>query len=154
MLLCDGCDCGETFSLLRARFHLIVRITGFHTFCLLPPLSTIPKGQWFCNTCLFGIGGDFGFDEGEEHSLTSFQARDLAFRKLWFESHPPPNAYVNPEEDITYNSKIGSLQVSEFDIEKEFWRLVQSHEETVDIEYGADIHSTTHGRYLKLHGSN
>jgi histone demethylase JARID1 len=35
--------------------------------------------------------------------------------------------------------------VSEDDIEREFWRLVQSITETVEVEYGADVHSTTHG---------
>ncbi|KAF7798648.1 hypothetical protein EIP86_009872 [Pleurotus ostreatoroseus] len=64
----------------------------FHIFCLDPALSTIPKGQWFCHVCLFGTGGDFGFDEGDEHSLASFQARDLEFRKLWFTAHPPSDA--------------------------------------------------------------
>ena len=33
MLLCDGCD------------H------GYHTYCLRPPLSVIPEGEWFCNDC-------------------------------------------------------------------------------------------------------
>jgi hypothetical protein len=73
---------------------------GFHMFCLDPPLTVIPKGQWFCHTCLFGTGDDFGFDEGEEHCLSSFQARDLEFRKLWFESHPP----VTPRQ--TYSSRM------------------------------------------------
>jgi integrase len=33
MLLCDGCD------------------QGFHTFCLSPPLLTVPRGKWFCSEC-------------------------------------------------------------------------------------------------------
>lgn len=33
MLLCDGCD------------------AEYHTFCLDPPLSRIPKGKWFCPSC-------------------------------------------------------------------------------------------------------
>ncbi|KAG2013235.1 specific transcriptional repressor [Coprinopsis cinerea AmutBmut pab1-1] len=128
MLLCDGCDC------------------GFHIFCLDPPLTFIPKEQWFCFTCLSGTGGDFGFDEGAEHSLSTFQARDLEFRKLWFETHPPPgstNRMVD-DEDPTI-SHFGNVAVSEYDVEEEFWRLVASPHETVEIEYGADVHSTTHG---------
>ena len=35
--------------------------------------------------------------------------------------------------------------VSEDDVEREFWRLVESPSEEVEVEYGADIHSTTHG---------
>lgn len=124
MLLCDGCDC------------------GFHTFCLDPPLSSIPKEQWFCFTCLSGTGGDFGFDEGEEHSLSTFQARDLEFRRMWFESHPPARNALPSANDT---DMIGNVPVSEYDVEEEFWRLVQSPNETVEIEYGADVHSTTHG---------
>lgn len=43
-------------------------------------------------------------------------------------------------------NRIGDVLVSEYDVENEFWRLVQSSHETVEIEYGADVHSTTHGR--------
>ncbi|KAF8592639.1 hypothetical protein K439DRAFT_1378881 [Ramaria rubella] len=125
MLLCDGCDC------------------GFHIYCLDPPLQSIPKGQWYCHTCLFGTGQDFGFDEGEEHTLASFQARDIEFRRRWFESHPPASDSNMPDDQFV--NQIGDVRVSEFDVEKEFWRLVQSPHETVEIEYGADVHSTTHG---------
>ncbi|KAI0265971.1 PLU-1-like protein-domain-containing protein [Gloeopeniophorella convolvens] len=125
MLLCDNCDC------------------GFHMFCLDPPLATIPKGSWFCPTCIFGTGGDFGFDEGEEHSLSSFQARDREFRRRWFQAHPPPQGAADAD-DATANT-FGDVKVTEHDVEREFWRLVQSPHETVEIEYGADVHSTTHG---------
>jgi hypothetical protein len=33
MLLCDGCE------------------KGFHTFCLNPPLTAVPRGDWFCPKC-------------------------------------------------------------------------------------------------------
>ncbi|KAI9064868.1 hypothetical protein FKP32DRAFT_1591090 [Trametes sanguinea] len=134
MLICDGCDC------------------GFHMFCLDPPLANIPRGQWFCHTCLFGTGGDFGFDEGEEHSLSSFQARDKEFRRLWFLSHPPQHYTTNGAESSSaahandpYANRYGNMVVTEDDVEREFWRLVQSPTETVEVEYGADVHSTTHG---------
>lgn len=34
MLLCDGCD------------------DAFHTYCLVPPLSEVPKGDWRCPLCV------------------------------------------------------------------------------------------------------
>ncbi|CDR97612.1 -PHD and RING finger domain-containing protein 1 [Babesia bigemina] len=34
MLLCDGCN------------------LGFHLFCLNPPLTSIPPGDWYCKECL------------------------------------------------------------------------------------------------------
>lgn len=114
-------------------------------FCLDPPLDVIPKDQWFCYACLSGTGGDFGFDEGHEHSLSSFQARDLEFRRMWFESHPPPAQPHIAPDDPTVN-RFGNVSVTEHDVENEFWRLVQSPHETVEIEYGADVHSMTHGR--------
>ncbi|KAF5393073.1 hypothetical protein D9757_001208 [Collybiopsis confluens] len=127
MLLCDGCDC------------------GFHMFCLDPPLESIPKSeQWYCYSCLSGTGGDYGFDEGEEHSLSSFQARDTEFRRMWFRSHPPQPQPAAMRDDPTA-THFGNVIVSEYDVENEFWRLVQSSNETVETEYGADIHSTTHG---------
>ena len=125
-------------------------------FCLDPPLSNIPRGQWFCHLCLFGTGGDFGFDEGEEHSLSSFQARDLEFRRLWFLSHLPlhtvngANPLLPHRLDDPYANRMGNTVVTEEDVEYEFWRLVQSPNETVEVEYGADNHSTTHGRYVSI----
>ncbi|KAG6910147.1 hypothetical protein DXG01_012906 [Tephrocybe rancida] len=109
-----------------------------------PPLTVIPKDHWFCFTCLSGTGGDFGFDEGEEHSLSSFQARDKEFRRRWWKEHVPEPTEPYQANDPKVNM-IGDVQVSEYDVEKEFWRLVQSTDETVEVEYGADVHSTTHG---------
>lgn len=39
----------------------------------------------------------------------------------------------------------GKKAATEDDVEREFWRLVESPSEEVEVEYGADIHSTTHG---------
>ncbi|KAF8341476.1 PLU-1-like protein-domain-containing protein [Cantharellus anzutake] len=118
MLLCDGCE------------------RGFHTYCLDPPLAAIPKGQWYCHSCVFDT--DYGFDEGEDHSLLSFQARASGFRKKWFEKHK--SAVSGGSGEVTAEDG-----VSERDVELEFWRLVESPKHTVEVEYGADVHSTTHG---------
>lgn len=121
--------------------------SGYHTFCLTPKVKTIPKGAWYCHACLSGTGRDFGFDEGDEHTLSSFQARDREFRRFWFETHPPHRDVDAMDEDSDPTlSRIGNLLLSETDVEKEFWRLVESPSETVEIEYGADVHSSTHGR--------
>jgi histone demethylase JARID1 len=44
----------------------------------------------------------------------------------------------------------GRTVVSEDDVEREFWRLTESNSDTVEVEYGADVHSTTHGRYVQI----
>ncbi|KAL1409908.1 hypothetical protein Q8F55_003907 [Vanrija albida] len=123
ILLCDGCD------------------RGFHTYCLDPPLASVPANdEWFCTACLLGTGDDYGFDEGEDHSLPTFQARDAAFTEAWF------NRYAhNHSTPGKFSRQIGNVSVSEADVEREFWRLVESQDDTVEVEYGADVHSTTHG---------
>ncbi|GJJ69513.1 [histone H3]-trimethyl-L-lysine4 demethylase [Entomortierella parvispora] len=109
MLICDGCE------------------LGYHTFCLTPPLQAIPKTDWYCAKCLVA-GDDFGFEEGEEYSLSSFQQKCNSFKKRWFEKAGFRDGVV--PEDVC---------------EREFWKLVEDAYETVEVEYGADLHSTQHG---------
>ena len=133
---------------------------GFHTFCLDPPLSSIPTYEWFCTPCLLSQGDDYGFLDGEEHSIPSFQARDAAFANRWFQSHWPGPRRRRTDSGASSGSssslpatppgvpirRFGRASVAEDDVEREFWRLTESHSDTVEVEYGADIHSTTHGR--------
>ncbi|KAI1313921.1 hypothetical protein EDD11_002384 [Mortierella claussenii] len=109
MLICDGCE------------------LGYHTYCLTPPLQQIPKTDWYCAKCLVA-GDDFGFEEGEEYSLSSFQKKCNDFKKSWFEK-----------------SGFKDGRVPEDTVEREFWRLVENAYETAEVEYGADLHSTEHG---------
>lgn len=115
----------------------------FHFNCLIYPLRKKPAvSEWFCDACLYG-SGEYGFDEGEDHCLASFQARDEEFRRFWFETHPPQmKGRVAPNG---IEQRLGNRIVSEDDVEKEFWRLVDCPEETVETEYGADIHTTETG---------
>ena len=41
LLLCDGCD------------------DSFHTFCLIPPLPEVPKGDWRCPSCVAKVTRKF-----------------------------------------------------------------------------------------------
>ncbi|KAF9179557.1 hypothetical protein BGZ50_006854 [Haplosporangium sp. Z 11] len=109
MLICDGCE------------------LGYHIYCLTPPLQHIPKSDWYCARCLVA-GDDFGFEEGEEYSLSSFQQKCNTFKRNWFEK-----------------SGLTDGQVTEDIVEREFWRLVENAYETAEVEYGADLHSTQHG---------
>lgn len=115
MLLCDSC------------FH------GYHTYCLDPPLSAVPDNDWHCPKCLVGTG-EFGFEEGGTYSLKQFQERAQQFKDNHFVGKMPFDPIAN-----------GPRAVTEDDVEAEFWRLVSSLTETVEVEYGADIHSTIHG---------
>lgn len=135
MLLCDECN------------------RGYHMFCLDPPLTSIPRSEWYCPPCLVGTGNDYGFDDGETHSLSSFWKRAEAFRAAWWKQRSgngdtiwtPPNGEPNGLARPVAGS---DLAISEDDVEREFWRLVHNPDETVEVEYGADVHSTTHGSAL------
>lgn len=144
---------------IQAYAFLHFLYTGFHIYCLDPPLASVPKNEeWYCTSCLLSQGEDFGFEEGDEHSVASFQARDAAFSYAWWNRHMPhnsPQVSVNRAEPAGNgdNEKVkprqfGKMPVSEDDVEREFWRLTESSLDTVDVEYGADIHSTSHGRLV------
>ncbi|KAF2153394.1 PHD transcription factor [Myriangium duriaei CBS 260.36] len=115
LLLCDGCEC------------------VYHMGCLDPPMSMKPENDWNCPKCLVGTG-EFGFEEGEVYSLKQFQERAKRFKDEHFADKLKFDPTTNKPKPIT-----------EDDVETEFWRLVENITETVEVEYGADIHSTTHG---------
>ncbi|XP_077565840.1 lysine-specific demethylase 5A [Stigmatopora nigra] len=108
LLLCDGCD------------------DSYHTFCLIPPLHDVPKGDWRCPKCVAEECSKpreaFGFEQAvREYSLQSFGEMADQFKSDYFNMP----VHMVPTELV----------------EKEFWRLVSSIEEDVIVEYGADISS-------------
>ncbi|RDL38759.1 uncharacterized protein BP5553_03099 [Venustampulla echinocandica] len=115
LLICESCD------------H------SYHMGCLDPQVSQKPDYDWHCPRCLVG-DGQFGFEEGGIYSLRQFQQKAADFKEGYFQNKMPFDPVLNCPRPVT-----------EDDIEREFWRLVASLEETVEVEYGADIHSTTHG---------
>ncbi|KAK4099604.1 PLU-1-domain-containing protein [Parathielavia hyrcaniae] len=106
---------------------------GYHGSCLDPPLKTRPETEWNCFRCLVG-DGQFGFEEGGLYSLKQFQEKAAEFKQQYFSNKMPFDPVLNCHRPVT-----------EDDVEHEFWRLVADIEETVTVEYGADIHCTTHG---------
>jgi len=115
ILLCDSCD------------------AGYHGSCLDPPIKGIPAHDWHCPRCLVGTG-EFGFEEGGVYSLKQFQERAHHFKHTHFANKTPFDPLTNTYKPVT-----------EDDVEREFWQSVGNLTETIEVEYGADIHSTTHG---------
>ncbi|XP_072336827.1 lysine (K)-specific demethylase 5Ba isoform X3 [Scyliorhinus torazame] len=112
LLLCDGCD------------------DSYHTFCLIPPLQDVPKGDWRCPKCLAQECGKpqeaFGFEQApRDYTLRAFGEMADAFKSDYFNMP----VHMVPTELV----------------EKEFWRLVSTIEEDVIVEYGADIASKEFG---------
>ncbi|GAB7364270.1 hypothetical protein MBLNU230_g4818t1 [Neophaeotheca triangularis] len=116
LLLCDSCD------------------SGFHMSCLDPPMKQRPDYDWHCPRCLVGTG-EYGFEEGDVYSLAGFQRKANGFKEQHFANLRGAANPFTPEK----------RHLTEEDVEKEFWRLVEDLSDTVEVEYGADIHSTTHG---------
>lgn len=112
MLLCDGCD------------------DSYHTFCLMPPLTEIPKGDWRCPKCVAEEVSKpmeaFGFEQAQrEYTLQQFGEMADQFKSEYF--NMPVHMVPTPL------------------VEKEFWRIVSSIDEDVTVEYGADLHTMDHG---------
>uniref|UniRef100_A0A672QHZ6 [histone H3]-trimethyl-L-lysine(4) demethylase n=1 Tax=Sinocyclocheilus grahami TaxID=75366 RepID=A0A672QHZ6_SINGR len=112
LLLCDGCD------------------DSYHTFCLIPPLHDVPKGDWRCPKCLAQECGKpqvaFGFEQApRDYTLRTFGDMADSFKSDYFNMP----VHMVPTELV----------------EKEFWRLVSTIEEDVTVEYGADIASKDFG---------
>jgi histone demethylase JARID1 len=115
LIQCDSCD------------H------SYHGTCLDPPLKAKPETEWNCPRCLVG-DGQFGFEEGGLYSLRQFQQKANEFKQQYFANKMPFDPVLNCHRPVT-----------EDDVEQEFWRLVADIDENVTVEYGADIHCTTHG---------
>ncbi|CAD6500383.1 BgTH12-07560 [Blumeria graminis f. sp. triticale] len=115
LLICESCD------------------VGYHINCLDRQALHKTDYDWHCARCLVG-DGQYGFEEGGIYSLKQFQEKAADFKEGYFQNKMPFDPVFNCPRPVT-----------EDDIEREFWRLVASLEETVEVEYGADIHSTTHG---------
>lgn len=119
ILLCDGCD------------------DGYHTFCLIPPLTSVPKGEWRCPKCIAAVVSKatdttFGFEQAErEYSLQQFGEMADQFKSNYFNMP----VHLVPTEKV----------------EQEYWKILSSMDSNVTVEYGADLHSMDHGSGFPTH---
>lgn len=126
---CEGCGQIEDPSALVVCDSCDI---GYHRTCMDPSLKSTAR-DWHCPKCLVGTG-EFGFEEGGIYGLRQFQEKANNFKDSYFGPRMPFDPILNCKRAVT-----------EDEVEREFWRLVESITETVEVEYGADIHSTTHG---------
>ncbi|XP_057775815.1 lysine-specific demethylase JMJ17 isoform X2 [Salvia miltiorrhiza] len=105
MLLCDRCD------------------KGWHTYCLSPPLMTIPPGNWYCLECLNSEKDSFGFVPGKQFSIEAFRRVADRVKKKWF----------------------GSAATSWVQVEKKFWEIVEGSAGEVEVMYGSDLDTSAYG---------
>ncbi|KAG8236043.1 hypothetical protein J437_LFUL015643 [Ladona fulva] len=108
LLLCDGCD------------------DSYHTFCLIPSLNSVPKGDWRCPKCVAVVVDKptepYGFAQSKRtFTLQEFGAMADEFKSNYF--HKPVH------------------HVETHHVESEFWKLVSSIDHDVTVLYGADLHT-------------
>lgn len=120
-------------------------------------MDTVPRGTWICDGCILSTGADFGFDSGTEHTLYSYRKRADEFKRQWL--HRQHKDVTEDEESKNDNGLRLSAQnpadwnqmlQEEAQTEQDFWRLVESPDVSVEVEYGADLHSAKYGRCVFL----
>lgn len=99
---------------------------SYHTYCLYPALNEIPKGDWRCPNCIAEIckkpTDSYGFEQSKKkYSLNEFSLMANKFKE---------NHFKKRKESITSD-----------EIEREFWRILASPNESIVVEYGADLHT-------------
>ncbi|VEU24261.1 DEKNAAC105584 [Brettanomyces naardenensis] len=107
-LICDGCE------------------RNFHMSCLDPPLRSIPKNEWFCDDCLDGTTGDYGFEEDYDTIFTMEEFEDDC------------DSFM---EDYCSKNMNGNMSPSVDELETEFWKIVEGKKGEIEVRYGADIHN-------------
>uniref|UniRef100_A0A915L1A2 [histone H3]-trimethyl-L-lysine(4) demethylase n=1 Tax=Romanomermis culicivorax TaxID=13658 RepID=A0A915L1A2_ROMCU len=151
LVLCKFCQKGDDES------HLLLCDTcdhSFHTYCLLPPLNSVPKGDWRCPKCITEEvkkpPAAYGFSQAERvYTLHSFGEMADRFKSAYFnmpahhfrmlESKKIFDAERPEDKETTEGIKPEAL-VPCATVEKEFWRLVNSSDsEGLTVEYGADL---------------
>lgn len=122
--VCEKCVQVEPFHQL-AVCHSCME--SFHIGCLDKPLTEVPE-KWFCVRCVVG-DGSFTFEQsGKKWTLNEFKKRADKFeRQFALQMGLPKDIADDP-------------QAYESWVESQYWRLVNSIDETVTVEYGADIH--------------
>ncbi|KAH9442706.1 hypothetical protein Pst134EA_031639 [Puccinia striiformis f. sp. tritici] len=120
------------------------------------PIVECTRRKLVLRCCIVSTGNEFGFEEGKEHTLASFQRRADGFRRCGLDSSnfhrsnhgdshslrmedtaAPEMLRRTPSAWSTKPFK-DQLILEDF-MEKEFWRLVESPTETVEVEYVGPI---------------
>lgn len=136
MLICDGCD------------------KGYHTYCMTPKISKIPKGKWFCEACLVGTG-DYGFVMSDElYTLNEFQLLNDKFRNKYFRGKINRKYFQRLTDNYLssrseqHNNDLADYEKLYIDfLEREFWdNLVNNENSAIKVNYGADIHNMKEGQ--------
>eukprot|EP00210_Caulerpa_lentillifera_P004316 g4119.t1 len=129
VLMCEHCGGGQFEDCIilcdNCPTH---RTKGYHTFCCSPPYDRIPDGNFYCPDCSAKLFARQCFTPGPDTTYEEFKDYATEFE----------NSYRSANIDIDKKTTSEAL-------ENEFWRIVESGEEAVDVLYGADLPTGTFG---------
>jgi len=103
-------------------------------------MAQIPAEDWYCQYC-----NDFGFEEGRDFTLPSFESQANSFKRKWFlikDDAPSPERQRKIQHSVQQNKPNVYIEPSE--VEKEYWRIVETSEDQVRVHYGSDVDVETH----------
>ncbi|KAJ3367459.1 hypothetical protein HDU91_001390 [Kappamyces sp. JEL0680] len=85
----------------------------FHLWCAQSTVAEAPNRHWVCRKCIMTLGKNYGFqDNAELRSLDEFKAFSTKFKQSYFKGAKPDMLTV----------------------EKEFWNLIGSPYEDIDVD--------------------
>ncbi|KAF0720625.1 Aste57867_182 [Aphanomyces stellatus] len=130
LILANGSDSGTAeLALTNEICHCN---GGYHIFCLSRPMFEVPSGDWYCDICIedqkdeknSSTNAKFGFEMGAEYTMASFKAKADAWQQAYFQS-----------------STVPSIE----ELEKEYWRILKTPNQKIQVEYGSDVDTSTMG---------
>lgn len=136
MLLCDRCSC------------------GFHLYCLSPPLHSVPAGEWFCTQCL---RESFGFGSTRVFKFHQYERQAHMFKHAFFDSIVETGlaklSKKRREEGVAHSAeqramsgvRLNELEVAPEEVEWQFWNIVTTPDQPVEVLYGSDLDTLQYG---------
>lgn len=90
---------------------------------------------------------EFGFAQSQrDYSLSEFGEIADNFKADYFRMEPHVSRiHLATLHRINANARLLQQKVPLHVVEREFWRIVASMENTVSVEYGADLHTNDYG---------
>ncbi|GFR43615.1 hypothetical protein Agub_g4714, partial [Astrephomene gubernaculifera] len=110
ILLCDRCD------------------RGFHLFCLTPPLSAVPEGEWVCPLCRRAR---------EEAAARAEEGGELRFAEFERQAMQVRRQHLGKESK--------SRRFGWEEVEAEFWRIVEEGGEQVEVLTAGELDGRVYG---------
>jgi len=140
ILLCDGCD------------------AEYHIYCLVPPLEKVPKGNWFCPSCVAveeGFPEAPSLGEAELAALHEEMERPVAgsILKLEYEDEKMPSAGLEqkPEPEKTVRMLRSKANKTEVEMEDEtLHKELASQPPAVEINVEALLKELEEKEYWQL----